>query len=87
MTLAMFVTWMAVGLATGGLTGLAMKGGGYGLIWDLILGLAGSGAATVIVWMAGGVSSGAGPLAAALVAFVGAVLVIVGQRKIWYAEA
>jgi hypothetical protein len=33
------------------------------------------------------VASEAGPLAMALVAFLGASLVIVGQRKIWYAQA
>ena len=87
MTLAMLVTWMVVGLLVGGLTGVVMKGGGYGWIWDLVLGLAGSGAATMVVWMAGGMSSGAGLLPTAVVAFIGGVLVIVGQRKIWYAES
>jgi hypothetical protein len=40
----------------------------------------------MVVWMAGGMSSGAGLLPTAVVAVIGAVLVIVGQRKIWYAE-
>ena len=87
MTLAMFATGIVVGLLTGALAGFVMKGGGYGLIWDLILGLAGSIAATGIVWMAGGMAPGAGALATSVVAFVGALLVMVGQRKIWYPEA
>jgi uncharacterized membrane protein YeaQ/YmgE (transglycosylase-associated protein family) len=63
MEFGMFVSWVVVGLLAGGLAGIVMKGGGYGLIGDLGLGLAGS--ATVVV------------------AFVGAVIVIVAQRKVW----
>ena len=35
MTWAMFVTGILVGLLTGALAGFVMKGGGFGLIWDL----------------------------------------------------
>ena len=63
MEFGMFVSWVVVGLLAGSLAGIVMKDGGYGLIGDLGLGLAGS--ATVVV------------------AFVGAVIVIVAQRKVW----
>lgn len=33
MTLEMLMMWVVVGLATGWLAGIVMKGGGYGLIW------------------------------------------------------
>jgi len=88
MTFEMFVTWVFVGLLTGGLAGFVIKDGGYGLIWDLILGLAGSSAATGIFWVLG-MRPEPGQLvtAVAFVAFAGAAIAIVTQRKVWYARA
>ena len=77
----MFVTWIVVALLTSGFISLAMKRGGYGRIWDVILGLAGSGAASTLV-SALGAPSEAGKGAIAIAAFVGAVSIIVLQ-KIW----
>ena len=37
MNLELFVTWVLVGLLTGWAAGSVMKGGGRGLIWDLVL--------------------------------------------------
>ena len=37
-----FIAWIIVGLIAGWLAGMIMKGGGYGLIGDLILGLIGA---------------------------------------------
>jgi uncharacterized membrane protein YeaQ/YmgE (transglycosylase-associated protein family) len=37
-----WISWIIVGLIAGWLAGLAMRGGGYGIIWDLILGLVGA---------------------------------------------
>jgi uncharacterized membrane protein YeaQ/YmgE (transglycosylase-associated protein family) len=58
-----------------------MKGGGYGLIGDIVLGLVGS---IVGSWIfrALGVSRGAGLLALIVVAFIGAVLVIFAGRAL-----
>ena len=36
------IAWIVVGLIAGWLTGLVMKGGGYGLIGDIILGIVGA---------------------------------------------
>jgi uncharacterized membrane protein YeaQ/YmgE (transglycosylase-associated protein family) len=36
------VAWLVVGLISGWLAGVVMKGGGYGIIWDIILGLVGA---------------------------------------------
>jgi uncharacterized membrane protein YeaQ/YmgE (transglycosylase-associated protein family) len=80
--LEMFVTWIVVGLVTVGLISFVMKDGGHGRIWDLILGLAGSGAASTVA-SAFAVPSEAGGVAMAVAAFVGAALVTVLQRKIW----
>ncbi len=78
----MSVTWIVVGLLTGWLLGLVLKHGGYGRISDAILGLAGSGAASTLA-SAFGAPSEAGRGAMAVVAFVGAALITVFQRKFW----
>jgi uncharacterized membrane protein YeaQ/YmgE (transglycosylase-associated protein family) len=36
------ISWLAVGLIAGWLAGMVMKGGGFGLLGDLIVGLIGS---------------------------------------------
>lgn len=87
MDLAMVATMMCEGLLAGGLAGLAIKDGGYGLVWNLVLGLAGGSAASVILWSLGGLSPGTGILATAVVAFLGGALVVAAQHKIWPAYA
>jgi uncharacterized membrane protein YeaQ/YmgE (transglycosylase-associated protein family) len=37
-----WIAWIIVGLIAGWLAGLVMRGGGYGIVWDLILGLVGA---------------------------------------------
>ena len=82
MEFGMFVSWVVVGLLAGWLAGIVMKGGGYGLIGDLGLGLVGS---VVGGWIfrALGVSAGGGLFPTAYVAFAGAIAVLVAQRKVW----
>jgi uncharacterized membrane protein YeaQ/YmgE (transglycosylase-associated protein family) len=81
MSFTMFVTWVLVGVLAGMLAGLVMKRGGYGLRTDIILGLVGSIGGS---WMfrSLGVFPGAGIVAMAVVAFIGAVIPIVAQRKL-----
>jgi uncharacterized membrane protein YeaQ/YmgE (transglycosylase-associated protein family) len=86
MGLGLFLMLITVGLMAGWLAWIVMKGGGYGLIGDLFLGLIGSTGGSLIFW-ALGVSPGAGLLALTVVAFLGAALVIVAQRQFWYARA
>jgi uncharacterized membrane protein YeaQ/YmgE (transglycosylase-associated protein family) len=83
MNLEMFVTWALVGLLTGWLADFVMRDGGHGLISDLLLGLVGSSAANVI-FSALGITPAPGQTvtAVAVVAFVGAAIAIVAQRKI-----
>jgi uncharacterized membrane protein YeaQ/YmgE (transglycosylase-associated protein family) len=85
MSLEMFVTWIVVGVLTGGLIGFVMKDGGHGAISDVILGVAGSGAASTIVSAFGAVWE-AGRGAMAIAAFAGAALIIALQRKMWPAR-
>ncbi len=82
MNLELFTMWVLVGLLAGWLAGFLMKGGGYGLIGDIALGLVGS---LLGSWLfrALGVAVGAGLFMAVVVALVGAVLVIGAQRMIW----
>lgn len=81
MTFVMFATWILVGALAGVLAGLVMKPGGHGLKTDVILGLVGSIGGSWI--FRGLVYSEAGMVAAAVVAFIGAAIPIVVQRKIW----
>ena len=85
MNLEMFAAWVVVGLLTGWLAEFVMKDGGYGRIWDVILGLAGSGAVSSFVSGLGAPSE-AGRVGMAAVAFAGAAFMIVLQRKIWPAQ-
>jgi uncharacterized membrane protein YeaQ/YmgE (transglycosylase-associated protein family) len=82
MEFGMFVSWVVVGLLAGWLAGFVMEGGGYGLIGDMGLGLVGSVGGSLI-FRALGVSAGGGLVPTVFVAFVGAVIVIVAQRKVW----
>ncbi len=86
MDLGMFVMWIAVGLVAGGLAGVVMKGGGYGRIGDIALGLAGSIVGSWFFW-AMEFSPGAGLFALVVVAFIGAASVIVAQRTLLHAHA
>jgi uncharacterized membrane protein YeaQ/YmgE (transglycosylase-associated protein family) len=85
MSFVMFVVWVLVGLLAGLLAGLVMKRGGYGLKKDIILGLVGS---IGVSWLvrAVGLFTEAGIVVAAVIAFIGAAIPIVAQRKIWPTE-
>jgi uncharacterized membrane protein YeaQ/YmgE (transglycosylase-associated protein family) len=82
MRLAMLAMWVFVGLLVGLLAGFVMKAGGYGRRWDILLALAGSVVGSGIAWLLG-IAVDAGMVAVAIVAFVGAAILIVAQRKIW----
>jgi uncharacterized membrane protein YeaQ/YmgE (transglycosylase-associated protein family) len=67
--------WIIVGLIAGFLAGKVMKGGGYGVLIDIVLGMLG---AIVGGWLFGllGISAGGGLIGGILVAFIGAVILI-----------
>ena len=85
MHLDMVATWVLVGLIAGGSAGALFKPGGYGLLADLLLGLAGS-LVGIAIFHAFAMSPEAGWLVMAVVAFAGAGSAIVGQRW-WYTHA
>jgi uncharacterized membrane protein YeaQ/YmgE (transglycosylase-associated protein family) len=82
----MFTMWVLVGLMAGWLARIVLKGGGYGLMGDISLGIVGSIAGSWLFW-ALGVSPGAGLFALVVVAFIGAAIAIVAQRQFWHARA
>jgi uncharacterized membrane protein YeaQ/YmgE (transglycosylase-associated protein family) len=75
------ITWILVGLVAGWLAGQVMKGGGYGVLVDIILGILGG---VVGGWVFGalGIWPGGGLLGAIIVAFVGAVILVAITRLI-----
>jgi uncharacterized membrane protein YeaQ/YmgE (transglycosylase-associated protein family) len=70
-----FLTWIIVGLIAGWLAGQVMKGGGYGILVDIILGLLGG---LLGGWLFGqlGIWSGGGMVGSIIVAFIGAVILV-----------
>jgi uncharacterized membrane protein YeaQ/YmgE (transglycosylase-associated protein family) len=75
------LSWIIVGLVAGWLAGVVMKGGGYGLVVDIVLGVLG---AIVGGWLFGalGIYPGGGLLGSIIVAFVGAVILVLITRLI-----
>ena len=70
-----------VGLIAGWLAGQVMKGSGYGILIDILLGLVGG---IIGGWLFGalGIYPGGGILGSIIVAFVGAVLLVALSRAI-----
>lgn len=71
--------WIIVGLIAGWLAGQVMRGGGYGVLADIILGILGG---ILGGWVFGslGVWPTAGMLGSIIVAFVGAVILVAITR-------
>jgi uncharacterized membrane protein YeaQ/YmgE (transglycosylase-associated protein family) len=69
------IYWLVVGLIAGWLAGLVMKGGGYGIIVDILLGIVGG-------WLGGwlfgrlGIWPAGGMIGSIIVAFIGAVILV-----------
>jgi uncharacterized membrane protein YeaQ/YmgE (transglycosylase-associated protein family) len=78
------LAWIIVGLIAGWLAGLVMKGGSYGVIGDIVLGIVG---AIVGGFLAGALFGVPDPisgfdLSTILIAFIGAVIVIAIARAL-----
>src|SRR5258706_6374487 len=76
-----FLMWILEGVLAGLLAGWVVKRGGYGLGWDITLGLVGSIGGSWILRSLG-FYPGAGLVATAIVAFVVAVIPILCPRKV-----
>ena len=75
------IAWLVVGLIAGWLAGLVMKGGGYGVICDIVIGIVGAfvGGFVFSLITGGGTAGFWGSIA---VAFVGAVILIAIVRAL-----
>jgi uncharacterized membrane protein YeaQ/YmgE (transglycosylase-associated protein family) len=78
------LSWIVVGLIAGWLAGAVMKGSGYGLIGDLVVGIVG---ALIAGWLATPLFGIADPvnginIGSILAAFLGAVVLIVILRLV-----
>jgi len=74
------IWWIVVGLIAGWAAGKIMKGGGYGIIADILLGIVG---AFIGGWVVGQLGIGGGGLVwSILVAILGAVILIFLTRLI-----
>jgi uncharacterized membrane protein YeaQ/YmgE (transglycosylase-associated protein family) len=67
--------WCIVGLIAGFLAGKVMRGGGFGVLMDVVIGIVG---AMIGGWVFGliGIYSGGGLIGSILVAFVGACILL-----------
>ena len=81
MTIESLIIWLIVGAVAGWLAGQVMKGGGYGLVGDIILGIVG---AFVAGWLLPriGILIGGGIIGAIINAFIGACIVLFIVRLI-----
>jgi uncharacterized membrane protein YeaQ/YmgE (transglycosylase-associated protein family) len=73
------LAWIVVGLIAGWLAGQVMRGGGYGVLVDIILGILGG---ILGGWVFGmlGFWPGGGMIGSIIVAFVGAVILVAITR-------
>jgi uncharacterized membrane protein YeaQ/YmgE (transglycosylase-associated protein family) len=76
-----FVWFILIGIVAGWLAGLIMKGGGYGLLGDLLVGVIG---AVLGGWLFGllGIGSSGGLIGSLITATVGAVVLVVLLRLV-----
>jgi uncharacterized membrane protein YeaQ/YmgE (transglycosylase-associated protein family) len=75
------IIWLIVGAIAGWLAGMVVKGGGYGLIGDIVVGIIG---ALIAGWLLPqiGIVIGGGIIAAIINAFIGAVILLLILRLI-----
>ena len=67
--------WVIIGLIAGFLAGKVMKGGGFGVLMDIVIGMVGG---IIGGWLFGllGIFPGGGLVGSILVAFVGACILL-----------
>lgn len=75
MTLELILIWLLIGAIAGWLAGMVVKGGGFGLPGDIIVGIVG---AVIGGWLFGqlGIFVGAGIVGAIIAATVGAIVLL-----------
>jgi uncharacterized membrane protein YeaQ/YmgE (transglycosylase-associated protein family) len=76
-----FIIWLIVGAIAGWLAGMVVRGGGFGLIGDIVVGIIG---ALIAGWLLPrlGIFIGHGFVAAVIDAFIGAVILLIILRLV-----
>ncbi len=74
MTTETLLVWLIVGLIAGWLAGLVVRGGGFGLVGDIIIGILGAIIGSLLFSFLGLQNPVTGILGTILVAFIGAVI-------------
>lgn len=79
-----FIAWLIIGAVAGWLAGVVVKGGGFGVLVDIIVGIAG---AFIGGWLAGklGIQIGGGWIGSIATATAGAVILLFILRLIRHA--
>ena len=75
------IAWLVVGAIAGWLAGQFMRGGGYGLVGDIIVGIIGAFLGGFVLTLLG-IGGSAGFVGSIVVAFVGAVILIALLRAL-----
>ncbi|MDB5990091.1 MAG: GlsB/YeaQ/YmgE family stress response rane protein [Herbaspirillum sp.] len=75
------LAWLIIGAIAGWLAGVLVKGGGFGVLVDILIGIVG---AFIGGWLAGatGIAVGGGMIASIVTATIGAVILLVILRLI-----
>jgi uncharacterized membrane protein YeaQ/YmgE (transglycosylase-associated protein family) len=75
------IVWLVVGAIAGWLAGMVVKGGGFGLIGDIVVGIVG---AVIAGWLLPqiGIVIGGGLIGAVINAFIGAVILLIVIRLV-----
>jgi uncharacterized membrane protein YeaQ/YmgE (transglycosylase-associated protein family) len=78
------LAWIIVGLVAGWLTGLVMKGGGYGVVGDIILGIVGGLLGGFLASAVLGIPDAVNGINATsiLVAFIGGIILVALLRAL-----
>ena len=76
-----FVWFILIGLAAGWLAGQVMKGGGFGLLGDIVVGVIGA-LLGGFLFRTLGVSAGGGLLGSLIIATIGAIVLLLVLRLV-----
>jgi uncharacterized membrane protein YeaQ/YmgE (transglycosylase-associated protein family) len=76
-----FIWFVLIGLCAGWLAGRLVKGGGFGVVGDIVVGVIGSLLGGYLFSLLG-VSTGSGLIGSLIVATIGAVVLLYGLRLI-----
>jgi uncharacterized membrane protein YeaQ/YmgE (transglycosylase-associated protein family) len=81
LSLSNVLWWLVVGLIAGFLASRVMRGGGYGLIGDIVVGLIG---AFIGGWLAGflGIGGSSSLIVSIVIAFIGACILLAALRLV-----